>query len=147
MSPNQVAAAKAFCQRGSDRDISRVLERNTKDRAQADQQVEEHTQRAYAALTELSDKVKEAQAGRLSTDELASLRRELLKFANFIDGADVPQKPNVDGTKQLPAGVRAVYDRHYEQLDRIEAAPGEHIDAVWEKWGSSLQRNRFQVDD
>lgn len=138
LSPNEAEALKHYHQRGSDRDVSRALETNVRDRRNTDQQVQEHTAKAKAALEELVERVKEARGGRLSTKELAALRNDLLKFARYIGG---------DGEGGDWIGIKDTYDRHYEQLDRIDAEPADYVDAFWAKWGTSLGVDRFDVRD
>lgn len=134
LSPNQVEALKHYHQTGSDRDVSRVLETNQREREYADQQVAEHTTKAKASLEELTERMQEARAGRLSTKQLATLRHDLLTYARYIGG---------DGGKW--PGIKNTYDRHYEQIDEIDAAPGDHVDAFWAKWGAAMSLDRFDV--
>lgn len=129
---------KHYHQKGSDRDISRALETNVRDRRTTDQQVQEHTETAKAALEELVERVKQARAGRLSTKQLATLRNDLMTFARYIGG---------DGEGGKWVGIKNTYDRHYEQLDGIDADPAAHVDAFWKKWGPSLGVDRFDVRD
>lgn len=138
LSPNQVEAIRRYHQKGSDRDISRALEANARERQYADQQVAEHTAKAKAALEELTQRVMEARSGRLSSKQLAALRNDLLKFARYIGG---------DGEGGKWKGIKHTYDGHYEQIDQIDSAPGDHVDAFWQKWGPSMGLDRFDVRD
>lgn len=138
LSPNETEELKHYHQRGSDRDVSRALEESQRERRHVDQQINEHTATAKATLEELAERVAAARTGHLSTKQLATLRTDLLKFARYIGG---------DGEGGKWVGIKNTYDSHYEQLDGIDAAPGEYVDAFWAKWGSSLGIDRYDVRD
>lgn len=100
-------------------------------RAAADEREAEWAQKYHDSLVEWSDKVKRAKAGHLSAQEMVALRAEMLQATEFFAG---------DGKDR--EGIITALDKEYAKAEEIEADPGAHADAFYQKWAGSLGDTR-----